>query len=312
MVRLIGLGIAVILSVSVIARGQTPIPLVPSDDLSALAKKVVQEASVKFKDQKLLPEEVSVTLIDMRVPEKLFTGNFQGEKGTYPASVVKLFYLGAVHHAMEEGKLPDSAELRRTMRDMIVDSTNDATNWILEAVTDAGNGPLLPDDQMKLWEYRRNSINRYYQSLGYTGINTCQKTYNDGPYGRDKFFLYGGKNRNLLTTNATSRLLATMALGKMVSADRSKQMMNLLQRNMSGKADGTDDQAHSFSAMALPKDAKLWSKAGWTGTNRHDAAYIELPDGLKFVSVVFTTGHGYQKQILPDIVSRIVAGMEAK
>ena len=35
-------------------------------------------------------------------------------------------------------------------------------------------------------------------------------------------------------------------------------------------------------------DAKLWSKAGWTSTTRHDAAYIETADGLKFVIVVFT------------------------
>ena len=63
------------------------------------------------------------------------------------------------------------------MQDMIVDSVNDATNWILEAVTNAGNGPMLSDEDWYQWKYRRNSINRFYASLGYTNINTCQKTY---------------------------------------------------------------------------------------------------------------------------------------
>lgn len=309
--RLLAIGMGVLFSLGIVARGEE-LTLTPSDALSALAKKSVDDACAKFTKEKLKAEEVSVTIIDMTDPAKLAIGDFQGEKGTYPASTVKLFYLGAVHRWMEDGKVQDSEELRRGMTDMIVDSTNDATNWILETITDAGNGPLLADDEMKKWEARRNSINEYYKSLGYTGINTCQKTYNEGPYGRDKIWLRGGKNRNSLTTNAAGRLLATMALGKMVTPDRSKQMMDLLKRDTSAKSGGSDDQAHGFSAMALPKDAKLWSKAGWTSTARHDIAYIELPDGRKLVSVVFTTGHAYQKQILPDIVGRILEGVGQK
>jgi beta-lactamase class A len=279
---------------------------------ASFTRAAVKEASEKFTEQKLKTDDVSVTIIDMHDPAKLTFGHFQGDKQLYPASTIKLFYLGAVHRWLEDGKLKDAPELRRAMSDMIIDSDNDATGWILEALTDAGNGPLLEGDELKAWEEKRGLVNRYYRSLGYTGVNACQKTYNGAPYGRDKLWLAGGKNRNYVTSNDAGKLMATIALGKMVTPDRSKQMMDLLKRDMTTASKGSDDQAHGFSAMVLPKEAKLWSKAGWTKDSRHDIAYIEMPDGRKLVSVVYTTGHGYQKQILPDIVGRILAGFEGK
>ena len=76
-----------------------------------------------------------------------------------------------------------------------------------------------------------------------------------------------------------------------------KQMMKLLKRDPSAKDKNPDNQNWGFSAAALPEGSKLWSKAGWTSTARHDATYIETPDGLKIVTVVFTTGHANQRQI---------------
>jgi beta-lactamase class A len=273
-------------------------------DLNALVAKVAADAIKQFEKEQLKSDDFAITVIDLRDPANLKSGSYRGDAGIYPASVVKLFYLAAAHRWMEDGKLKDSDELRRAMSDMIVKSTNDATNWILEAVTDTGNGPLLPDDEMKAWAERRNSINRHFQSMGYSGINVCQKTYNEGPYGREKLFLEN--NRNRLTTDATARLLSEIVLGKSVSAERSRQMMELLKRDMSSASRGNDDQATGFTAIAMPRDAKLWSKAGWTSTARHDAAYFELPDGRKLVTVIFTTGHARQREILPAMVSKIL------
>jgi hypothetical protein len=53
----------------------------------------------------------------------------------------------------------------------------------------------------------------------------------------------------------------------------------LLKRDYTGTSKDNDDQGHGFTGIALQgiSGAKLWSKAGWTSTTRHDAAYIELP-----------------------------------
>ena len=282
-------------------------PARAADELSNTVTKVAHDAIAQFEKQQLKEDDLAITVIDLRDSANLRTGSFRGDKPIFPASVVKLFYLVATHQWLQDGKLHDGDELRRGLRDMIVDSTNDATNFILEAVTDAPGGAVLSDDQMKQWVEKRNAVNRYFAARGFTGINVCQKTYCDGPYGREKIFI-GEKyeNRNKLTTDATARLLSEIVLGKAVSAERSKQMMDLLHRDTTSKSDGPDDQAHGFSAMALPPDAKLWSKAGWTSTARHDAAYIELFDGRKLIIVIFTTGHARQREILPGIVSKIL------
>ncbi len=156
----------------------------------------------------------------------------------------------------------------------------------------------------------KNAVNRYFASLGYERINVNQKTYCEDLYGRERQFWNAGKNRNMLTTNATARLLAEIALGKSVSPERSKLMLNLLKRDFSGTSKDADSQAHGFTALALNelnlKDAKLWSKAGWTSKTRHDAAYIETPDGLKFVLVVFTENFANEREIIPGIAGKIL------
>ena len=192
---------------------------------------------------------------------------------------------------------------------MIVNSDNDATAYILYAITDAPNGAELPEKEMGEWAYKRNAVNRYFEKLGYPKMNVCQCPYSFGPFGRERIFL-GERftNRNAVSTNATARLLAEIATGKVVSKKACGEMMELLHRDMKGKSGGNDDQAHGFTALALDagKD-QLYSKAGWTNTARHDAAYVETPDGLKFVLVTFTTGHARERGVIPDVAKSVMA-----
>ena len=96
-----------------------------------------------------------------------------------------------------------------------------------------------------------------------------------------------------------------------VSARRDAEMMELLKRDPFGKSDDPDDQSHGFIGRALPPGAKLWSKAGWTSQVRHDAAYIELTNGAKFVLVVFTIDHANEREIIPSLGRVILGGMGA-
>ena len=57
--------------------------------------------------------------------------------------------------------------------------------------------------------------------------------------------------------------------------------------------------------------AKLWSKAGWTSKTRHDAAYVETSDGLKFVIVIFTDRHAGERDIIPGIAEKIIKDNKA-
>jgi beta-lactamase class A len=192
------------------------------------------------------------------------------------------------------------------MRDMIVDSSNDATHYIVDLLTNTTSGPELSDAEIKIWFDQRNAVNRYFAGLGYTGVNANKKPWGDGPYGREtqatRLF---EQKRNMLTTDDTARLLAAIATGKCVTPARSAEMMSLLSRNPVANEASSDSQA-KFTGPALPAGAKLWSKAGWTSQTRHDAAYVELPNGAKFVLVVFTTNHVREHEIIRTAARSVV------
>lgn len=271
-----------------------------------IVDRAVKRALEQFADKKLEAGQLAVTLVDLGDPLKPERGSYRGGEQVYPASVIKLFYLVAAHRWMEDGKLADTEELRRAMRDMIVDSYNEATGLIVDSLTDTTSGPELPPDELEKWHDKRNAVNRYFAALGYKNINVNRKPWCEGPYGREmqSVKLHKPNHRNWLTTDATARLLAEIATGRAVSLDRSKQMMDLLKRRPFDM--DAESQSREYTGKALPEGAKLWSKAGWTSETRHDAAYVELPGGGRFVLVVFTTGHANERDIIPVIARAVI------
>src|SRR2546430_6279295 len=280
--------------------------------LQDLVNNAAHAALKKFADKKLTEAQLSITLIDLRDPQHPLTASFRGNERVYPASVVKLFYLVAVHRWLEDKKIQQTDELKRAVRDMIVDSSNEATQYVVDVLTQTTGGFELPPREMAEWQYKRNAMNRYYASLGFTNINVNQKTFCEDAYGRERVSRgLNGENRNKLTTDATARLLSEIVTGRAINQARSAQMMELLKRDFSGTSKDNDDQGHGFTGIALQgmNGAKLWSKAGWTSTTRHDAAYIELPNGAKFVLVTFTVDHANERGIIPTVARVVLDGI---
>jgi len=288
-------------------------PIAPekSPALQALLDAAVGETLEKFKDKNLKAENIAATLIDLRDANNLKWASVRGEEKIYPASVVKMFYMNALERRLEDGQVTMTPELERGLRDMIVDSSNEATQYILDVLTGVSSGAELPEKEFAKWAEKRNVVNRFYAAKGYQNINVNQKTFCEDAYGIEQQFRgYKGNNRNMLTTNAVARLLTEIVLGKTNTPERTAAMMNLMKRDFSGESKDPDDQAHGFTGIALNnkgmKDAKLWSKAGWTSKTRHDAAYIETADGLKFVLVVFTENFANERNIIPTIAEKVL------
>jgi beta-lactamase class A len=312
------LGAAAVLAVRASAQDK-PRPVEPA--ASARLQKVVDDAAraalERFKEKGLAEKHLAVTLIDLTDPARPERASFRGAEPIYPASVVKLFYLAAAHRWLEDGRLKESEEFARALRDMIVDSSNDATHFVLDSLSGVSNGAELSAAELKEWGEKRNVVNRYFASLGYAvgagGINVNQKPWCEGPYGRERQFL-GPKfeNRNKLTTDATARLLYEIVGGRAVTAERSRRMLELMKRDFSGKSDDPDDQAHGYTGLALEPGTRLWSKAGWTSTARHDAAYVELPDGRRLILVTFTTDFAKERDIIPTITREVLKATTRK
>jgi beta-lactamase class A len=282
-------------------------------DAQVLVDRTVTEVFAEF--TALKSNQLAITMVVLPKDKPQIQASYRGNEPTYPASVIKLFYLAAAHRWMEDGRIADTPEVRRALHDMIVDSGNEPTHYIVDLLTGTTSGPELPEPEMKEWGEKRNLVNRYFRSIGYKNINVNQKPWGEGPYGRERIWVGTNyHNRNTLTAEATARLLVEIATGLSISAPRSAQMMELLKRDFA--KDAKNQQGTRFTGAGLSEGAKLWSKAGWTSTTRHDAAYVELPAARpngpqKFVLVTFTTGHATNREIIPSVARRIVAGLTA-
>jgi beta-lactamase class A len=298
--------LAAILSFSVAAAAQ-------QSSLEDLVNRAAKTTLDRFADKKLQESELSITLIDLRDPSRPVTASFRGNERVYPASVVKLFYLVAAHRWLEDKKIEQTPELTRAIKDMIVDSSNEATQYVLDVITHTTGGYELSPKEMDQWQYQRNAVNRYFTSLGYTNINVNQKTFCEDAYGRERVSRGpNGENRNKLTTDATARLLMEIVTGKIANPARTAAMMELLKREYTGQSNDTDDQGRGFTGLALQgrEGFRLWSKAGWTSTTRHDVAYVEMPDGGKFVLATFTSNHANEREIIPTVARVVIDGLK--
>jgi hypothetical protein len=238
-----------------------------------------------------------------------------GSRQRYPASVVKLVYLIAAEAWLQRRLLDDEPELRRALADMIRHSGNDATSLVVDWLTGTRTGPPLPPPRRAEWERQRQLVNGWLAALGWPeleGCNACQKTWAEGPYGREAQF-YGAdrENRNRLSSDATARLLHAVVGGALVSPPACERMRGLLQRPLdaASRAAEPENQVDGFLGAALPDGAKLWSKAGWMSQARHDAAYVEAPGHQPMLLVAFGEGPACacDETLLPQLAEALLA-----
>jgi hypothetical protein len=145
----------------------------------------------------------------------------------------------------------------------------------------------------------------------WTGCNACQKTWGDGPYGRERQF-YGPnlENRNRLSSDFTARLLQAVIAAAVVSPAACERMRSLLERSLdpADRAADPGNQVDGFLGGGLPVGTRLWSKAGWMSQARHDAAYLEAEGVDPLLVVVFSEGKSCAEDgiLLPKIASELV------
>ena len=233
--------------------------------------------------------------------------------------MVKLAYLVAAEAWLQRQWLERSSELDRALAAMIQDSSNDATGLVLDLLTGTTSGPELPPGPLTSWSEQRQLVNRWYGSLGWPewqGCNACQKTWGDGPFGRERQS-YGAElaNRNRLSTDFTARLLHGVISGSLVSPLACQRMQALLQRSLDPEARHADpeNQVDGFLGEGLPSAARLWSKAGWMSQARHDAAYIEIEGHQPFLLVAFSQGpaRAADASLLPALAQRLAEACKA-
>jgi beta-lactamase class A len=261
-----------------------------------LGVKVARAADASLKDFPLLSaDNLAFSVIDLTKPDAPIRADYHGDAPFYPASVIKLFFMVEAYH---QGNL--TPEIKRALAEMIQVSDNDAAAYLLDVLTDTCSGSELEGKALEDFIERRRKLNRYYTSLGYD-INAMLKPWSFGPFGRDMQAVGENKvNRNRATANSVASLLLWIVRRHAVSPQASDAMLGWLERPLSPPRP-SENQIKEYLGESLPPGTKLWSKAGDTSEVRHDAAYIEMPTGRRFIVILFTRGCADDKTLLPSI-----------
>src|SRR6476620_1444014 len=121
--------------------------LEPSAKLQTILDVAVNDMLRVYADGSFKNTEIAATLIDVHEPSHMQMASIRGDERIYPASVVKMFYMNALERQLEDGKVTMPNDLARGLRDMIVASSNEATQYILNVLTDTSSGAELPQKE---------------------------------------------------------------------------------------------------------------------------------------------------------------------
>ena len=284
-----------------------------STELDAALAKIAGEIVSEFADKGLTAEGLSISVVDLTPRDgnaAVRAGSYRGDVPYYPASVVKAFYLAYYEARKEAGKLTDTPELVRAVKDMITVSSNDATGFVVDSITDTTSGPEINSARKwKKWTEKRNAVNRFYAERGYRDLNANQKTFCEDAYGREQMFRDEGRNRNRMTTDAVARLFKEIARGEIVGPAGTQEMLGLLARDITPDKPYEDLEIEDarLAGKKLPEGARLWSKSGDAYDVHHLVGRVLLPGGADFVVAAFTKGVKTVPDVIPRIYERVGA-----
>lgn len=232
-------------------------------------------------------------------------GGAESAEMFYSASVVKAYYAYYAAILEQEGKLKISEPMMEAMTDMIVDSNNDATGYVLDVLSGTTSGPELPAKQMKEWIAKRLIVQDFFRRRGYENLVACMKTWNEGAYGREKEARFAHGMRNHHSTGLAVKLLSEIEL-----LPSTHWLRKLMHRDVLADNAETSAQSKFYTGAVLPPKTLLWSKAGWTSEVTHDAALFTLPNGRTYALAICTSGSPENQPMIRSVAAEVLKAIK--
>jgi beta-lactamase class A len=260
-------------------------------------------------------DHIWAAVLDLSDPQRPALGQWRGYELVYPASVIKVVYMAHVYRKVVDGDLRLTRRLKKLVHEMVVPSSNRATQQIVDLLSGTTDGPRIEDPTAwSDWVERREGTDRYMRSLGLTHIVACQKTWDNlpGEDSRELQFLgaehpMGFVNGNRLCPVETAELLWLIDENLIVSRGACKRMRALLLREPGAGQRVVGD--------ALRAGTRVWAKGGWTDRWFHDASLVHLPDGRRYAIAVFTDMPARQgidrKAVLQDWTRTLMGALQS-
>lgn len=173
----------------------------------------------------------------------------------YPASLAKLFLMGAIFEEVEAGSINYDENLSALVSPMITYSDNKSFNDLLSILADRGraqNPYKSLDDFCKKYDFKETVIHNFFvlQTSEHEFLRNYLVDYNFWTSSHD-----------------VGRFLKLLAQGKLVSQEASSKMLEILSRQ---------ERLYKLPHL-LPETAKVYSKTGEFNNYSHDAALISSP-----------------------------------
>lgn len=201
-------------------------------------------------------KKMAVGVVDLWDPENVKFARLNGNEMMYAASLPKIAILLAVMEAIEKGEIEDSPELNEKMRLMISKSSNSAATELMDMVGMDGIEEVLTDPKYDLYD----------EDYG-GGLWVGKRYAQAGPRHGDplKGISHGA------TVSQVCRFYYMMAYGQLVSYDRSKQMLDIMEN---------PHLNHKFvgKLKAMAPYAHLYRKSGTWRTFHADSVLVWGPE----------------------------------
>jgi hypothetical protein len=276
-----------------------------SDAMSELGQTCVSTFLETFAERGLKADNFGMVVVRQPAKGAEPEGfSWRGDWVCYPCSVVKSFHLIHALHALDAGLLTPHDDLDRAMRDMILWSSNTATNYVIDLLTRTTGDTLLEGDELEAWIDRREGLNRFFHDLKwpeYAGCNISQKLMGDIRYGREATYASrDGGYLNALTPLVAARLVHELFDGDLPlsEAGRERAQRIMFRDRNSPEAKMPKFQVDNYLGGGAPADWLLWSKCGWnpwsgderTSYFKHDLARIQKPGEPALTISLMTKG----------------------
>ena len=234
-------------------------------------------------------KRMAVGLIDLSDPYNAKFARVNGDKMMYAASLPKLAVLLGIEQALEDKTLKETPDVVKDMRIMISKSDNRAATRLIDRVGLEKIDSVLTDPKYELYDIKRGG-----------GLWMGKRYAKKGRRIGDPL----NNISHAATATQVCRYYYLLAMGKLVSWERSREMLNYL----------VDPEIHHKFVNSLNKivpDAKIYRKSGTWLYHHSDSALVWGPVWRRYI-IVGLVEDAKGEQILRNLIPAIEEVLQDK
>lgn len=226
--------------------------------------------------------QMAVGLVDMNNEDDIRFACVNCDHMMYAASLPKIAILLAAMEAFEDGSLEETDEIIADLNLMIRRSNNRASTRMIDRLGFEKIASVITDPRYELYNPQKGGglwVGKRYASSGKRNPDPMKGL------------------SHAATVNQVCRFYYLLARGKLVSEERSKQMLDIL-------ADPALHHKFVNTLEAIAPEAKLYRKSGTWKTYHADSVLVWGPEGRQYILTAMVNdpgGEAVMRQLVKEV-----------